>query len=537
MGAGDEERGRYTAFLSYSHKDAAPARRLHRRLERYRIPRRLVGTGGAHGAVPARLTPIFRDREELPAAGDLSATVRDALAASDQLVILCSPNAAASPWVEREIAAFRELRPGRPILAAIVDGDPGRCFPAALVVDGGEPLAADLRRAGDGRRLGFLKLVAALAGVDLDALVQRDAARRMRRVMAVTAVALAAVLAMAVLLALAIGARREAERRRGEAEGLVEFMLTDLRTKLKGVGRVDVLATVNRRALDYYAHEPSLAALPADSLERRARVLHAMGEDEETRGDLAAAARRFDEAGRTTAALLARAPDDPDRIFAQSQSEFWFGSVAYARHQTAQARAAFARYKALADRLAARDPANASWVKEAGFAEGNVCTAALEPPADTRVALQACRAALAHMERAARLVGDGSVDFDLVNRHMWLAGIYATLGDHAREAGHLAAQARLLDPLIRRDPRNQDYQDMWLVLQMSLARHEIAIGARDAARSRLVEADGRAGTMIRADPANQQWRAHRSSIERLLKSVTSNAEENCHGNAEMDCKR
>lgn len=525
MGAEDGERGRYVAFLSYSHKDAAQARRLHRRLERYRIPRRLVGTVGRHGPVPARLTPIFRDREELPAAGNLSTTVRSALAGSDHLIILCSPNAAASLWVEREIAAFRELRPGRPILAAIVDGEPADCFPAALIADGAEPLAADLRRAGDGRRLGFLKLVAALAGVDLDALVQRDAARRLRSVTAVTLVAFVAVLAMAVLLVLAIDARRDAERRRGEAEGLVEFMLTDLRTKLKGVGRLDVLATVNRRALDYYAHEPSLAALPPESLERRARVLHAMGEDEETRGDYAAALRRFDEAGRTTAALLARAPDDPDRIFAQSQSEFWVGSVAYRLHHTAEARAAWGRYKALADRLVARDPNKAAWVKEAAFADGNVCTVAIEPPADIQQALRTCLSALALMERAARLLHDGSADFDLVNRHLWLSGIYAQLGDHGAEAKHLAAEERLLGPLISRDPRNLDYQDMWLALQMSLARREIATGDLSAARSRLRFAAQRADEMIKVDPSNKQWRAHQFSIGHLSAGLSNNVEE------------
>ena len=59
---------RYTAFLSYSHKDAAAAGRLHRRLEAYRLPKRLAGSMGARGPVPDRLWPIFRDREELPAA-------------------------------------------------------------------------------------------------------------------------------------------------------------------------------------------------------------------------------------------------------------------------------------------------------------------------------------------------------------------------------------------------------------------------------------------------------------------------------------
>ena len=64
---------RYWAFISYSHKDAAFGRRLHRSLENYVLPRRLAGRAVAGGTVPKRLAPIFRDREELPAAGDLSA--------------------------------------------------------------------------------------------------------------------------------------------------------------------------------------------------------------------------------------------------------------------------------------------------------------------------------------------------------------------------------------------------------------------------------------------------------------------------------
>ena len=56
---------RYRAFISYSHKDARWARWLHRTLEGYQLPRRLRGTTGEFGALPDRLRPIFRDREEL----------------------------------------------------------------------------------------------------------------------------------------------------------------------------------------------------------------------------------------------------------------------------------------------------------------------------------------------------------------------------------------------------------------------------------------------------------------------------------------
>ena len=122
----------YWAFISYSHKDAAFGRRLHRRLEHYSLPRRLKGRLTVQGALPKRLTPIFRDRDELPAANDLSVEVRAALQASRCLVVVCSPAAASSMWVSREVELFRSLHPDRPILAALVEGDPGDGFPKRL---------------------------------------------------------------------------------------------------------------------------------------------------------------------------------------------------------------------------------------------------------------------------------------------------------------------------------------------------------------------------------------------------------------------
>lgn len=115
---------RYRAFISYSHADHARARRLHRALENYRVPRRLVGQSTRKGPVPRRLAPIFRDRDDLSASGDLSASVREALARSDTLIVICSPDAAQSRWVDQEVRAFRELNPEGDVLAAILSGEP-----------------------------------------------------------------------------------------------------------------------------------------------------------------------------------------------------------------------------------------------------------------------------------------------------------------------------------------------------------------------------------------------------------------------------
>ena len=274
----------FRAFVSYSHADAAIAQKLHRKIETYRLPQHLQADR-IDNQDNGRLGRIFRDREDLPAAQDLSESVKQALAGSQVLVVICSPDARASIWVTREIELFRALHPDRPVLAALVRGEPEEAFPAALR-NGAEPLAADLRKQGDGWRLGFLKIVAGIAGVPLDALVQRDAARRIRRVMAVTGGALVALLAMIGMTIYAIQSRNEAQHQQAEAEGLVEYMLTDLRTELKGVGRLDVMTKVNERAMDYYDDQADLSDMPAESLERRARILHAMGEDDEKRGDL-----------------------------------------------------------------------------------------------------------------------------------------------------------------------------------------------------------------------------------------------------------
>ena len=135
---------RYRAFISYSHADGRFAAWLHRKLEAWRVPDQ------------GRLAPIFIDRAELAAGPDLSGQVREALAGSAALVVIASPAARGSQWVTQEIALFRELHPDRPIFAALIAGEPGEAFPAALLHHHGaalEPLAADFREGRDGKRL------------------------------------------------------------------------------------------------------------------------------------------------------------------------------------------------------------------------------------------------------------------------------------------------------------------------------------------------------------------------------------------------
>ena len=72
----------------------------------------------------------------------MAVEIEAALAASQFLVVLCSPTAAKSRWTNLEIESFKRTRPEGCVLAAIVAGEPfasdipGReeeeCFPPAL---------------------------------------------------------------------------------------------------------------------------------------------------------------------------------------------------------------------------------------------------------------------------------------------------------------------------------------------------------------------------------------------------------------------
>lgn len=505
MAEGDRGTARYAAFLSYSHKDEAVARWLHRKLESYRIPKRLAGTEGERGEVPARLTPIFRDREELPAAGDLSEKVRAALAASANLIVICSPNSAPSPWVAKEISAYRALHPGRPVFGAIVEGEPDQCFPSNLVADGAEPLAADLRPGRDGRRLGLLKLVAGLAGVGLDDLIQRDAQRRVRRVTFISVAAVAAMLLMALLTVAALSARAEAERQRADAEGLVEFMLTDLRETLKRVGRVDVLLLVNRRALARY-HVEDLRTLPSDSLLRRARILHAIGEDEVTSGNLSDALSVFLEARRITSEQVTRDPKDAKLLLEHARSEYWIGRVYELRRDWDKSLKQYARFATLMDRVIAADPTNPEYMLEVAASAIDLGNVHLNGRADAPSAQRSYEKAVLWFEKAARArPADAGTLRRQANAYAWLADSFfmQELWDESLAARR--KQHAILKRLYLADPSSAENQYRFALAQRGVGHSLIKVGSKANARAYLLEAYSSSQRFIKIDPNNAEW--------------------------------
>jgi tetratricopeptide (TPR) repeat protein len=513
---------KYWAFISYSHRDAPVAAALQRALETYRVPGRLVGRPTPLGEVPAHLKPVFRDREELQAGSDLGSTVREALACSRFLVVVCSPEAARSDWVNREIVEFKALHGGSRVLAVIASGEPfasrvaGRegeeCFPEALRFSTGpdgrpaaaapEPVAADLRPKGDGRRLALLKLVAGMLrpAVDLDDLARRDSQRRVRRLAWIAAASLAGMAAMTVLTAVALHSRAEAQDRRAQAEDLVEFMLGDLRRRLEPAGRLDALDAVGEKALGYYeGQDPD--RLDARALAQRSRAQHLIGEIREQRGQLEGALAAFASASDTTAQLLARSPGDGQRLFDHAQSVYWVGYVAWRRGKAEEAEKAFLEYRDLARRLVRIDAANADWRLETAYASQNLgvvlldrgrVTEALASFAEAREVLESIAAARP------------AVAFELAEAHGWIAKAHEASGDYA--AAIAAQQARL--GVLRSMPdaaRDKQALRNGANASFELARLKLNLGDARAALADALTSVEAAKELVAADADNLFW--------------------------------
>ena len=213
----------FNAFLSYSHSaDAKLASALQRALHRF-----------AKRLFRLRAVRVFRDTGSLGANPGLWPAIEEALAASEYLILMASPQAAASAGVEKETEYWRGNKPARNMLIALTGGEIAwderandfdwtktTALPIGLSrIFEAEPLWVDLRWVHESGEISLAHprfrdcvadLAAPLHGRAKDELVGEDLrqARRVRRLTLATIVLLAS-------LAAALGWMSfEADRRR-----------------------------------------------------------------------------------------------------------------------------------------------------------------------------------------------------------------------------------------------------------------------------------------------------------------------------------
>ena len=499
---------RYKAFISYSHQDESWAKWLHGALESYRIPRRLVGKAGRSGAIPARINPVFRDRDDLSVALDLSHRITEALGHSESLIVICSPAAARSHWVNEEIRKFRTTPQGSRIFCLIVDGDPQRepaekcCFPPALFEgtdqQNFEPLAADARQFADGKRLAKLKVVAGLLGIRLDELRQRDLQRR-RKFMVAAGLGITAALSLVVLTFVLQVSR---QHQRDIAEQMATFIV-DLGEKLQSETDLETLALISSEASKHFQNlDPD--RLTAETGKRVALTLRQVGQVSQLQGKPDEAIAAFVQSRELLSSLNDRSPESTGLLYELGNAEFYIGNFYLTQGNYAQASFWFQKNHEITGVLLGNDSENPDWIMERSYSHSNLAAVQLES------GLGVDEATLAHMAEAIVLIEKAmQLNPDVIGYSSHYATTLAWAADTQYQACNVenAMELRmkvleLAASLSRSDPGDNDLKRRYAYAVSGVAEIQTNSGRLELAEQNEVLAIAVMEELSAADPSN-----------------------------------
>ena len=166
---------KYIAFISYKREDEKWAKWLQRKLEHYKLPTSVRKT---NLSLPEWVRPVFKDTTDL-AGGVLEKTIKEALNSSKYLIVICSPRAAQSPWVCKEVQEFIDSGREEYIIPFIIDGEPNslnketECFPKNLKDLSGARELLGININEMGRNAAVIKVVSRMFNLYFDTLWQR----------------------------------------------------------------------------------------------------------------------------------------------------------------------------------------------------------------------------------------------------------------------------------------------------------------------------------------------------------------------------
>lgn len=390
-----------------------------------------------------------------------------------QLLALERLRRATVRWVEEGRHDDHLLNPGQPLAEAT---EAARAMPARLDEDERALLAASQAKSRRGRRL---------------------------RTAAVASLTLLAILAS--LLALwAVGAQREAERRRDEALQLTDFMLVDLAEKLRPLGRLQLLDDISGKALGLLDRQPP-GRLRTEDLVNRSRALRTLGEVlmEEARFD--AADNAFAGADRAARLAAERAPTSTAAIAEAGIAAYWLGYADYRRDDYRGAERHWTAYLQRSEQLVKLEPDKVDWLVELSYAQNNLGTVARDRHRIDE-ALDRFRKSAALKKRALALSPDNdALRYDLIDTQSWISGGEESRGDLSRAAAGYAEQIAMLRTLIARHPDARAWERRLATSLLRSAMLAADTGRLDDAERAIVESIQRLRALTTLEPDNRVW--------------------------------
>ncbi len=310
-------------------------------------------------------------------------------------------------------------------------------------------------------------------------------------------------------------ARDLANTRRGQAEGLIDFMLGDLRGKLAPIGRLEILDEVGDQAMAYFAAIPE-QEFTDQELISRSQALYQIGEVRLNVGNAGEAIAAFRESLRLAKELSARNPADAERLFGLSQSHFWVGYAAWRGGDLEGAEAEFQAYLQAAERLVERDEANLDYRMELAYAHSNIGSVR-EARGDLEEAVEAYSRTLAVKVDLVQRSPD-NLDWlgELAETHNTLAVAYQKLGRYSRALEEHHREYELKTEVLKRDPTHAYWRYRLAMAHDFMGRLQRIMGDVEGALRNQEAATAILDSLVAYDPANTEWRREAAIARRRL---------------------
>jgi tetratricopeptide (TPR) repeat protein len=517
----------YDAFISYSHlKDKPIAAALQSAIQKLGKPwyRR-------------RALRLFRDDTSLSATPHLWPTIEQALGQSGHFLLLASPEAAASKWVNKEVAYWLEHNSIDTLLIGLTDGeffwddstadfvargDKGIPLPPALAKRfPSEPKWVDLRpyregadRAASKRDAKFTELAAdfsaAIRGMPKEDLLSQEV-RQQRRALRLAVGAAAALLILAVAATgagiLAYQAEQRAKRTLAEATDTANKLVFELAQRFEnsvGIPAALIKDILDRaRALQEQLIKsgqvtPDLKRSEAEALMETANSRLTIGD---TKGALAAA----QEARQIFADLLAGNPGSADYQRELSVAYDKVGNVQVAQGQLVDALASYQESLAIRERLAKSDSGNAGWQRDLSVSYDKVGDVQVAQ-GKLAEALASYQATLAIMQRLAKSdPGNAGWQRDLSVSYERVGDVQVAQGKLADALASYQAEFAVLDRLAKSDPGNAGWQHDLSVSYEKVGDVQVAQGKLADALASYQASLAIRERLTKSDPGNAGW--------------------------------
>ena len=485
-----------------------------------------------------RALRVFRDDTSLSATPGLWPSIEQALAQSRFLILLASPEAAASQWVGKEVAYWLEHKGGETLLIALTDGDlswdsvagdftsPGTpALPEVLKARfAAEPKWVDLRSyrdRPDPRDGKFIEagadFAAAIHGLPKEDLLSQEL-RQQRRALSIATSAAAGLLLLAGAAIwqwqAALAAQRLAQEQRDRAErtlaaatktanSFVFEMAQELRNR-QGMP-VELTRKILDRARGLQRQLVESGEIAPDLLHSEVGALTELATTLRLQGDTRAALEAAERAREIASALTARAPDNARWQHDLAVSHERIGDIQMAEGRREQALESYRMNLAIMEKLVASDPGNVEWRRGLPTSLRNIALA-LEASGRTVEALDTVRKRLTLVEALIALdPEDRSAQRDRSITHIELGDLLVSMG---RREEALAAYRRSIEideRLVAADASDTASQRDLSISNDRIGNVQLAMGRAEDALASYRKSLAIRSKLAATDRGNTQW--------------------------------